>query len=129
VLRIVWVGFGTAMCITGGVLRLCLLGRRVGDRGCRLTAILIVMSDEWFSVRDIARKMGRSQPTVRRAIGRGELTAHVMPGGRGYLVSPCDLESFIAKCRTDSGDVAEGAAGRNEDHLAEASLGVCGAFR
>lgn len=79
------------------------------------------MSDEWFSVREIALKLRRSEPTVRRAIGRGDLTAYVVPGGRGYLVAPSDLESFISKCRTGCGDAAGLVAGCTEDLVTKAS--------
>jgi hypothetical protein len=85
--------------------------------------MLSVMSDEWLSVRDVAHALRKSEPTVRRAIGRGDLTAYTLGGrgSRGYSVAPGDLMAFIRKCRTDSGDVAGGAAGGNKDQVARAS--------
>jgi excisionase family DNA binding protein len=75
--------------------------------------MLSVVNVQWLSVRDVARKLEKSEPTVRRAIGRGELVAHLF-GERGYSIASSDLESFIAKCRTDSGDAAGVAAGTDD---------------
>lgn len=74
---------------------------------------LIDVNDDWLTVRDVALRLRKSEPTVRRAIGRGDLTAYTLGGrgSRGYSVAPADLQAFIAKCRTDSGDAAGAAAG------------------
>ena len=72
------------------------------------------MNDQWLSVRDVAQRLNKSEPTVRRAIGRGDLPAYQF-GERGYSVAPSDLLAFISKRRTDSGDAAGVAAGSNED--------------
>jgi len=81
---------------------------------------LIDVTDDWLSVRDVARKLGKSEPTVLRVIRGGALPAYVF-GERGYLVAPSDLQSFIAKCRTDSGDAAGGAAGSSQDLLTKSA--------
>jgi hypothetical protein len=54
-----------------------------------------------------------SEPTVRRAVRRGDLTAHVF-GERGYSISPADFAEFVAKSRTRA-DAAQDAAGSNRD--------------
>lgn len=76
------------------------------------------MSAEWLSVRDVALRLNKSEPTVRRAIGRGDLPAYTF-GERGYSVAPSDLQAFISK-RRKCGDGAGGAPG-TEDDMAEAS--------
>jgi excisionase family DNA binding protein len=75
-------------------------------------ATLISVNDEWLTVRDVAQKLGRSEPTVRRAIGRGDLAAYQF-GERGYSVAPSDLQAFISK-RRKCGDVAGVAAGTED---------------
>lgn len=67
------------------------------------------MNDQWLSVRDVAQVLNKSEPTVRRAIGRGDLPAYTF-GERGYSVAPSDLQAFISK-RRKSADVAGVAAG------------------
>jgi excisionase family DNA binding protein len=71
------------------------------------------VNDEWLSVRDVAQVLNKSEPTVRRAIGRGDLTAYQF-GERGYSVAPSDLQTFISK-RRKGGDGAGGAPGSNQD--------------
>ncbi len=84
-----------------------------------VAARLIDVSDEWLSVRDVALKLRKSEPTVRRAIGRGDLPAYTF-GERGYSVAPSDLESFIAKSRKGA-DAAGVAAGTKDEMIAKAS--------
>jgi excisionase family DNA binding protein len=67
----------------------------------------------WMTVRDVAVAIRKSEPTVRRAVRRGDLVAHVF-GERGYLIAPADFAEFIAKSRKGA-DAAGGAAGSNED--------------
>ena len=76
------------------------------------------MNDQWLSVRDVAQRLNKSEPTVRRAIGRGDLPAYTF-GERGYSVAPSDLQAFISK-RRKGGDAAGDVAGSNQD-MAKAS--------
>jgi excisionase family DNA binding protein len=80
------------------------------------SATLIAVNDEWLSVRDVALRLSKSEPTVRRAIRLGALTAYTF-GERGYSVAPSDLQSFISK-RRKGGDAAGDVAGSNQDRLA-----------
>jgi excisionase family DNA binding protein len=76
--------------------------------------MLAVMSDDrWLSVAAVARELGLSEPTVRRMAATGRLPAFRF-GQRAYSVDRADLRSYMAKCRTDSGDVAGGAAGTED---------------
>jgi len=82
---------------------------------------LISVNDEWLTVREVAQRLRRSEPTVRRAIWRGALVAHQF-GERDYSVAPSDLELFIAKSRTDCADAADRVAGTED--LAKARVVV-----
>jgi len=76
------------------------------------------LSEASLSVADVARELRLSEPTVRRMVASGRI-----PGfrpGWAYRVAPGALAEFVSKSRTDSGDVAGGAAGSNEDDLTAA---------
>jgi len=68
----------------------------------------------WLSVPQVADALGVHPMTVRRMVADGELPAYKWRR-RCLRVDPSDLASFVMKCRTGSGDAAEGAAGSNED--------------
>ena len=84
------------------------------------------MNDDYLSVPQIAQVLGKSEPTVRRAIRRGALPAYQF-GERGYSVAVSDLESFIARSRRSgrpaSVTQARPPVGRCVRHKAERVVG------
>ncbi len=84
--------------------------RGLSARYRRFPDIVIAMNGPWLTVADVADELGLSEPTVRRMVVTGRLPA-LKFSDRSYSVDPAELAQFIQKSRTDSGDVAGGAAG------------------
>lgn len=60
---------------------------------------------DYLTVKDVAKRLGITQETVRRYITEGikgvKLTAIDFP--RGYRIDPADLEDFLNKLKTQDG--------------------------
>lgn len=60
------------------------------------------LSEEYFTIQDVAKRLKVSVHTVRRWIREGDLNA-VYPGGKLVRIAPMELERFIHQKDKKSG--------------------------
>ncbi len=53
------------------------------------------LADGWLTVKDVARRLGRSKETVRRRIRAGEIKAR--REGNRFVVRESDLETYMGR--------------------------------